>query len=231
MVEMHHYTVQRGLVLDFPHDPNVHNIDDEYMFGGAFLVAPIYSPADGRDVYLPVLAGGQWRNFYSGNTVPAGHHTLSGVAITEMPLFVRPSVVVMSPLRRHAFEELLPNDDVLEIRVYDGANTGTSVLYQDDGLTASSFRPYCTIRFAWNDDISSLTIQTATGQRCEEMIFSPLRMNITLVAPGHGVGVDPCADPDISLIYYGNETVVPLGPDKIFAAGSIQLIITLSKDI
>ena len=31
----------RALFMDFPHDPNVTNIPDEYMFGPAFLVAPV----------------------------------------------------------------------------------------------------------------------------------------------------------------------------------------------
>jgi len=31
----------RGLSFDFNNDPNVHNIDNQYMFGSAFLVAPV----------------------------------------------------------------------------------------------------------------------------------------------------------------------------------------------
>jgi len=31
----------RGLFLDFPKDPNVTDIGDEYMFGSALLIAPV----------------------------------------------------------------------------------------------------------------------------------------------------------------------------------------------
>ncbi len=44
----------RGLFLDFPGDPNVANIGDEYMFGPALLVAPVTDQgATERSVYLP----------------------------------------------------------------------------------------------------------------------------------------------------------------------------------
>jgi len=35
------YTMMRGLAFDFNDDPNVYNIDNQYMFGPAFLVRPV----------------------------------------------------------------------------------------------------------------------------------------------------------------------------------------------
>ena len=44
----------RALFMDFPDDPNVADIGDEYMFGPAFLVAPVTEQgAISRKVYLP----------------------------------------------------------------------------------------------------------------------------------------------------------------------------------
>ena len=34
-------TMMRGLVMDFPADRKAWNVDDQYMFGPAFLVAPV----------------------------------------------------------------------------------------------------------------------------------------------------------------------------------------------
>ncbi|MCI0514503.1 DUF5110 domain-containing protein, partial [candidate division KSB1 bacterium] len=43
------YTLMRGLPMDFPHDPLTYTIDNQYLFGPAFLVAPVteelYHPA------------------------------------------------------------------------------------------------------------------------------------------------------------------------------------------
>ena len=44
----------RALPLDFPNDPKVADLRDEYMFGPAFLVAPVTEQgATSRTVYLP----------------------------------------------------------------------------------------------------------------------------------------------------------------------------------
>jgi len=40
-VTRHNYTIMRGLPFDFADDPNVLEIDNEYMFGPAFLVTPV----------------------------------------------------------------------------------------------------------------------------------------------------------------------------------------------
>ena len=54
----------RALPLDFPNDPNVADLRDEYMFGPAFLVAPVTEQgATSRKVYLP--AGADWYNYWT----------------------------------------------------------------------------------------------------------------------------------------------------------------------
>lgn len=40
-ITSNNYTLMRGLVMDFGDDKNVLNIDDQYMFGSAFLVKPV----------------------------------------------------------------------------------------------------------------------------------------------------------------------------------------------
>ncbi len=35
------YTIQRGLPMDFPNDKKTYNIDDQFMFGPAFMVCPV----------------------------------------------------------------------------------------------------------------------------------------------------------------------------------------------
>ncbi len=43
----------RPLVVEYQHDPTVWNMSDEYLFGDSLLVAPIFSEAPLRQVYLP----------------------------------------------------------------------------------------------------------------------------------------------------------------------------------
>jgi len=67
----------RALCIEYPNDPAVWNIDDQYLFGSDILVAPMMEDGISRDVYLP---GGKWIDYQSGkvydkgwNNVPTGH--------------------------------------------------------------------------------------------------------------------------------------------------------------
>jgi alpha-D-xyloside xylohydrolase len=62
------YSMMRGLIMDFPQDKNVHSIGDQYMFGNALMVCPVYEfKARSRKVYFP--AGTNWYDFYSGKMI------------------------------------------------------------------------------------------------------------------------------------------------------------------
>lgn len=65
----------RALVMDFTDDENVKETDDEYMFCGNMLVAPIIAnTGDEREVYLPE---GEWTDFYTGERVQSGRFTVN----------------------------------------------------------------------------------------------------------------------------------------------------------
>ena len=58
-------TIMRGLAMDFADDVAARDVRDEYLFGKAFLVAPVYKyKARSRQVYLP--AGADWYDFHTG---------------------------------------------------------------------------------------------------------------------------------------------------------------------
>jgi alpha-D-xyloside xylohydrolase len=74
------------LLLDYPRDPNVWHIDDEYMFGRNFLVAPILNEEGTRNVYLPE---GIWVDFFSGKVVEGNQWILvEHEPLACMPVFV-----------------------------------------------------------------------------------------------------------------------------------------------
>ena len=55
--------IQRPLFYDFQDDPIAQEIDDQFMFGGALMVAPIMEEkSTQRRVYLPK---GQWRHIFT----------------------------------------------------------------------------------------------------------------------------------------------------------------------
>ncbi|MBQ7335055.1 MAG: glycoside hydrolase family 31 protein [Clostridia bacterium] len=62
----------RHLVLHWQDDANVYDIDDEYMFGTAFLVAPELDGKTQRDIYLPE---GEWEDLNTGYVYEIGNGT------------------------------------------------------------------------------------------------------------------------------------------------------------
>jgi len=76
----------RALFMDFPSDPKVSDIPDEYMFGPAFLVAPVTEQgATSRSVYLP--AGSDWYNFWTNERVHGGQTITAAAPIDTIPIF------------------------------------------------------------------------------------------------------------------------------------------------
>jgi len=91
MTWLNDYTIMRALVMDFPGDAKVREISDQYMFGPALMVCPVYEyEARNRNVYFPGNEG--WYDVYSGSYI-AGNQTISVDAPYErMPLLYVPAV-------------------------------------------------------------------------------------------------------------------------------------------
>ncbi|HCX44303.1 MAG TPA: alpha-xylosidase [Oscillibacter sp.] len=77
----------RALVLDFPEDPMVKNIDDSYLLGRNLLVAPVFSDEPERAVYLP--AGTDWMYLHTGRWHRGGQCVRVKAPIDVMPIFYR----------------------------------------------------------------------------------------------------------------------------------------------
>jgi alpha-D-xyloside xylohydrolase len=77
----------RSLVIEWPDDPAVWSIPDQYMLGSVLLVCPVLNSSGIRDVYLPE---GKWVDFWSGQTL-SGPLRLRGVKspLSRLPLCVR----------------------------------------------------------------------------------------------------------------------------------------------
>ena len=87
------YPVLRALIFHHADDPMCWNIDDEYYFGDAFLVAPVMNSEGVRDVYLP---SGSWVDFWTGEKLESEGRWLKNVKspLERLPLFVRRDNVI-----------------------------------------------------------------------------------------------------------------------------------------
>jgi alpha-glucosidase (family GH31 glycosyl hydrolase) len=147
----------RALPLDFPADPKVADITDEYMFGPAFLVAPVTDQgATSRQVYLP--AGTDWYNFWTGERLTGGQTILAAAPIDTIPLFVRAGSII--PLGS-AVESTHEVQSIEKVRVYPGADADFT-LFSDDGRTYAYEKGAGSVtRLHWDEATGKLTHQGA----------------------------------------------------------------------
>lgn len=144
--------IMRPLCLEFPNDPNVANLSDEWMMGDSLLVAPLLQPGGKRSVYLPP---GGWYAFGSCKLFKGPRTLEVTAALDEIPVYIRAgSILPLGPALQHTSQ--LPGGP-LELQIYPGQDA-TFTLYEDDGESLNylngAFR--CTT-FRWRDKTRQLT--------------------------------------------------------------------------
>ncbi len=155
-------TLMRPLVMDFAQDDQALAQKYEYMFGPAFLIAPVLETGAVRwPVYVPASVGG-WYNFWTGSRVASGATTQIDAPLERIPVLVRAgSIVPIGPVEQYAGEK--PPSD-LEIRVYPGSD-GDFSLYEDEGTNYNYEKGLrSTIHFHWSDKRRELSIGQRDGQ-------------------------------------------------------------------
>jgi alpha-D-xyloside xylohydrolase len=143
----------RALFMDFPNDSQAAEMSDEYMFGPAFLVAPVTDQgATSRSVYLP--AGTDWYNYWTNERVHGGQTIDVAAPIDILPLFVRAGSIL--PLGA-AIESTDEKQVLAKLRIYPGAD-GSFTLYSDDGNTYAYERGESSVtHLHWDDQARKFT--------------------------------------------------------------------------
>jgi alpha-D-xyloside xylohydrolase len=208
------YTIMRSLAFDFRNDPEVYNVQDQYMFGPAFLVCPVteqlYTGDNAaakektRSVYLPKST--KWYNFWTGETINGGQTISVPAPIDSMPLYVKAgSVIPMGPLMEYATEK--PADSI-ELRIYPGAD-GEFTFYEDENDNYNYEKGmYATFTIKWNDKSRKLIISDTKG-KFNGMLKNRL-FNVVLVKENHGTDVELTSKIDKSVHYTGKMITVNL---------------------
>jgi alpha-glucosidase (family GH31 glycosyl hydrolase) len=90
------HPIVRPLVYEWPGDPRVRDMWDEWLFGNWVLAAPVLSEgARAREVYLPE---GVWYDFWDMRSeYQGGRNYLVRAPISRMPIFIRGGAII--PLR------------------------------------------------------------------------------------------------------------------------------------
>jgi alpha-D-xyloside xylohydrolase len=198
------YTMLRPLVMDFPQDRTARELNDEFMFGPAFLVAPITQYKQrSRPVYLP--EGASWYNYWTGQPAVSGK-VEAPAPFDEIPVYVRAgSIVPNGPARQYVAEK---QSDPTTLYVYAGAD-GHLTLYEDDGMTfAYEKGAFSQIPITWNDKTSTLSIGARTG--AYDGMLNERTFQIVLVSKAHPAGFSLTPTPQSTVHYTGIATSLKL---------------------
>jgi len=197
--------MMRPLVMDFNGDTVALNQQFEYMFGEAFLVAPITEPGiNALNVYLPKTV--DWYDFWTGGQIRGGQTILTDAPLPRIPLFVkRGSIIPIGPFIQYSNEK---STHPIEIRIYQGAD-GEFTLYEDendnynyeDGI-------YSTITFSWDDVKKVLTINDRKGSF--PGMLSYRKFLIVMVSKNNGVGINAVEKYDKVVDYKGLKVLINL---------------------
>ena len=73
------------MFFEFPGDENCWKLQDQYMFGSRYLVAPVLELGQReREVYLPA---GRWKDMNSGEILEGGRTVTAAAPLDAMPVY------------------------------------------------------------------------------------------------------------------------------------------------
>jgi len=119
----------RALVVDYPNDTAVYNLDDEYMIGESLLAAPFLDGAGKRKVYFPA---GIWYDFNTNQKYEGSRFYDIEMSLDQIPLFVKEGTIL--PLAKP--EQYITRNTIFEITCHTyGKDCKPALLFEDDSYT------------------------------------------------------------------------------------------------
>ena len=122
--------VIRPMVFEFPHDPEVRAMCDQFMFGPSMLVAPVTQP--GKKERLVYLPAGIWYDWHTNEKLEGGRSIIARAPLDVIPVYVRAGSLI--PMVEPAMHTGAIDFSRVTVRAYSGAS-GSFELYEDDGRT------------------------------------------------------------------------------------------------
>lgn len=171
------YTIMRPLVMDFAHDETALDIADQFLFGDALMVCPVYTyKARSREVYLPE---GGWYDFFSEKPVEGGRRFVAAAPYDRSPLYVRAGQII--PMGRDIEYTAQEQDGALVVNVYTGADAEFT-LYEDEGTNYDYEKgAYTRIPMSWNEAEQCFTIYEQEGYY--EGMYAERDITVRLISP------------------------------------------------
>ncbi|XP_065519852.1 probable maltase-glucoamylase 2 [Lathamus discolor] len=130
---VHGNTVVRSLMHEFTSDQQTHGIDTAFLWGPAFMIAPVLQEgARSVDVYFPEA---QWFDYYTGHKLPSTwnkNYATVPAPLSKIPLFIRGGYILpeQAPATTTTKSRLNPFGLIIAL---DEQGKASGSLFWDDG--------------------------------------------------------------------------------------------------
>ena len=130
--------IVRPLLFDYPADPQVATMTDQWMFGDWILAAPVLDKmgtekeeSHSRRIYLPE---GEWVDYFRGDSYKGGqwiNYALNPGTWMDWPLFIKDGAIIPTAEPVRAIHTAKP--EMIYLDVFPAETRSTGVFYDDDG--------------------------------------------------------------------------------------------------
>ncbi|MGN0214320.1 MAG: TIM-barrel domain-containing protein [Muribaculaceae bacterium] len=164
-------TFMRPLFMDYCHDKDACNIDNQYLFGNSIMVAPVTQPMNvdaaeitesttqKQRVYLP--KGNMWYDYWTNSCCDGGKWIEKELTISDMPIYIKAGSII--PFGKDVQHTVNYDWSNLSVNVYAGRD-GNFMLYCDEGDGYDYEKgENCRIAMSWNQDAHTFTIHSRQG--------------------------------------------------------------------
>lgn len=129
--------LMRPLFFEEPHNVDLFNRTDGYLWGDAFLVYPVTAEEiTSMEVYLP--EGSNWFDFFSGKHYTGGRTISRQTPLGEIPIFVRAGSIIPMIPEVNSLDNYPHHHKIIHYWHDPSVPTRPAALYNDDGVTAQS---------------------------------------------------------------------------------------------
>lgn len=171
--------LMKPLAYMYPHDSNTYDIWNEYEFGNAFLVAPIYDSTNTRSIYLPA---GKWYDYHNWSKSYDGNQTISVTEdLTHIPVFIKANSIFVTG-------DIYKGND--KIWLGDKKESDIAITYVPGNTGSNTTFSY--VDRADHDKVKKI----AAGAENKEIVIhvdpiqSTVVLNVKLTAKPHHVRID-----------------------------------------
>lgn len=163
--------IMRPLIFEYPHDKNVYDLKDEFLFGSELLAAPVHEEEQcRRQVYLPE---GKWYDYDYGYEYEGGRSYDIYAPQNRIPVFVKAGAII--PMTKQIYNTSELDSSIIYADIYP-CGKSSFTLYSDDGRTNAYENGEFTLTEIFCDE-SDKTIITAAASN---ELFSAKRINLKI---------------------------------------------------